>query len=73
MDKTVALKNNCKEFNFLEQEHRHLPGNYETDFPEEDSTSSAVTMYFRTIGLHALLSRQDEVNIANDSATGPFS
>jgi len=70
MDKTVALKNDCKDFNFFEQEHRYLPGNYETDFPEEDSTSSAITMYFRTIGLHALLSRQDEVNIAKRIEAG---
>jgi RNA polymerase primary sigma factor len=64
MDKTFALKNNCKEFNFFEHKHRYLPGNHVTDFPEGDSTSQAVTMYFRRIGLHALLSRKDEVKIA---------
>ena len=64
MDKTVALKNICKELNFFEQEHRYLPGNHATDPPEADSTSCAVTTYFRAIGLHALLGRQDEVNIA---------
>ena len=63
MDKTVALKNICKELNFFEQEHRYLPGNHATDPPEADSTSCAVTTYFRAIGLHALLGRQDEVNI----------
>ena len=70
MDKTVALKNNCKEFNFFEQEHRYLPGNHATDFPEGDSTSCAVTMYFRGIGLHALLSRKDEVKIAKRIEAG---
>ena len=70
MDKTVALKNNCKEFNFFEQEHRYLPGNYATDFPAGDSTSCAVTMYFRAIGLHALLSRKDEVKIAKRIEAG---
>jgi len=64
MDKTFAQKNNCKEFNFFEHKHRYLPGNHVTDFPEGDSTSRAVTMYFRRIGLHALLSRKDEVEIA---------
>jgi RNA polymerase primary sigma factor len=64
MDKTFALKNNYKEFNFVEHKHRYLPGNHVTDFSEEDSTSRAVTMYFRRIGLHALLSRKDEVEIA---------
>jgi RNA polymerase primary sigma factor len=70
MDKTVALKNNCKEFNFFEQEHRYLPGNHTADFPEGDSTSCAVTMYFRAIGLHALLSRKDEVKIAKRIEAG---
>jgi RNA polymerase primary sigma factor len=64
MAKAFALKNNCKEFNFVEHNHRYLPGNHVTDFPEGGSTSRAVTMYFRRIGLHALLSRKDEVEIA---------
>ena len=70
MDQTVALKNNFKEFDLFEQEHRYPPGNHSIEFPEEDSTSSAVTTYFRTIGLHALLSRQDEVNIAKRIEAG---
>ena len=64
MDKMFAKKNNCKEFNFVEHEHRSLPKEHATDIPEGDSTSRAVTMYFRRIGLHALLSRKDEVKIA---------
>ncbi len=70
MDKTVALKKNFREFNFFEQEHRYLPGNHSSDFPEGDSTSCAVTMYFRAIGLHALLSRKDEVKIAKRIEAG---
>ena len=70
MDKMFALKNNFKEFDLFEQEHRYLPGNHSTDFPEEDSTRCAITTYFRTIGLHALLSRQDEVNIAKRIEAG---
>jgi RNA polymerase primary sigma factor len=70
MEKTVALENNFKEFNFFEQEHRYLPGTYETDFSDEDSTSCAVTAYFRTIGLHALLSGEDEVKIAKRLEAG---
>ena len=64
MDKMFAKNNNCKKFNFVEHEHRSLPKEHATDIPEGDSTSRAVTMYFRRIGLHALLSRKDEVEIA---------
>ena len=64
MDKMFAQKNNCNEFNFVECEHPSLPKDHATDFPDGDSTSRAVTMYFRRIGLHALLSRKDEVKIA---------
>jgi len=64
MDKMFAQKNNCNEFNFFEYEHPSLPKDHATDFSDGDSTSHAVTMYFRRIGLHALLSRKDEVKIA---------
>jgi RNA polymerase sigma factor (sigma-70 family) len=64
MDKMFAESNNCKEFNFYEREHRSLPKDHATGIPAGDSTSRAVTMYFRRIGIHALLSRQDEVKIA---------
>jgi RNA polymerase primary sigma factor len=64
MDKTAALKNNCKAFDFFEHGHRYLPGEHATDPPEGQAASRAVTMYFRRIGLHALLSRADEVKIA---------
>ena len=70
MDNTAAQKNNCKEFDLFEQEHQYYPANYSTDFPEEDPTSCAVTAYFRTIGLHALLNREDEVNIAKRIEAG---
>jgi len=70
MENTVAQKNKCKEFDLFEQEHQYPAANYSTDFPEEDPTSCAVTTYFRTIGLHALLNRQDEVNIAKRIEAG---
>jgi RNA polymerase primary sigma factor len=70
MDQTVALKSNCKEFDLFKQEHRYPPGNHSTDFPEGDTTRYAVTRYFRQIGLHALLSRQDEVEIAERIEAG---
>ena len=59
-----AESNICNEINFSEHEHRSLPKDHATDIPERDLTSGAVTMYFRRIGLHALLSRKDEVKIA---------
>jgi len=64
MDKMFAESNNRREFNFSEHEHRTLPKDHATDIPAGDLTSHAVTMYFRRIGLHALLSRKDEVKIA---------
>ena len=64
MDKMFAENKHCKEINFFEPQHRSLPGNHATDIPEGDLTSRAVAMYFRRIGLHALLSREDEVKIA---------
>jgi len=64
MDKMFAERKNGKKFNFFEHEPRSLPNDYATDFPEGDFTSRAVTMYFRRIGLHTLLSRKDEVKIA---------
>jgi hypothetical protein len=70
MDKMFALRNNFKEFDLFEQKHRYPPGNHSTDFPEGDKTRYAVTRYFRQIGLHALLSRQDEVNIAKRIEAG---
>lgn len=64
MEKIFAKSNSCKQFNFFESENRSLPKVQTTDIPEEDSTNHAVTMYFRRIGLYALLSRQDEIKIA---------
>ena len=64
MEKMFAESNSCKEFNFSEREHRSLPKDHATDIPEGDLTNRAVTMYFRRIGLHALLSRSDEIKIA---------
>jgi RNA polymerase primary sigma factor len=64
MDKGFALKNICTESNFFEQKQRYLPGDYATDCLDGDLRSSAVTRYFRQIGLHALLSHEDEVKIA---------
>jgi RNA polymerase primary sigma factor len=64
MEKMFAISNSCKEFNFFEPENRSLPKTHATDIPEEDSTNHAVNMYFRRIGLYALLSRQDEIKIA---------
>ena len=64
MDKMFAENTICKEFNFPENEHRSLPKDHASDIPEGDLTSRAVTMYFRRIGLHALLSRKDEIKIA---------
>ncbi len=54
----------CKEIIFFEHKPRSLPKDPATDIPEGDLTSRAVTMYFRRIGLHALLSREDEIKIA---------
>jgi len=64
MEKIFAESNSCKQFNFFESENRSLPKVQATDIPEEDSTNHAVTIYFRRIGLYALLSRRDEVEIA---------
>lgn len=64
MDKMFAENKHCKEINFFEHEPRSLPKDHTTDIPEGDLTSRAVAMYFRRIGLHALLSREDEVKIA---------
>jgi RNA polymerase primary sigma factor len=59
-----AQKNNCTEIDFFEYEHRSPPKDQPTDISEGDSTNRAVSMYFRRIGLHTLLSREDEVKIA---------
>jgi len=64
MDKMFAENKHCKEINFFEPEHRSLSKDHATDIPERDSGDRAVAMYFRRIGLHALLSREDEVKIA---------
>ncbi len=59
-----AEDSNCKESNFFEHEHRSFAKDHASDIPEGDSTSHAVAMYFRRIGLHGLLGRQDEIKIA---------
>ena len=64
MNEMFAESNICREIHFPENERRSLPENHTTDIPEGDLRSHAVTMYFRRIGLHALLSRKDEVKIA---------
>ena len=64
MDIMFAKSNNCEEFNFFELEHRSLPKDHAADIPKGALTSCAVTRYFHQIGLHALLSRKDEVKIA---------
>ncbi len=64
MPKPFVQKNNFRESNFFEHKHRSPPGNPITDFSGGDSESQAITLYFRRIGLHALLSRKDEVEIA---------
>ena len=64
MDKMFAENKHCKEINFFEQEPRSFSKDCASDIPEGDLTSRAVTMYFRRIGLHVLLSRKDEIKIA---------
>jgi RNA polymerase primary sigma factor len=70
MDIVFSENNICKEFNFFTHERRSLPEDHATDIPEGDLTSGAVTMYFRRIGLHALLNRQAEVKIAKKIEAG---
>ena len=64
MEKMFAERNKCEDFDFFEHEHRSHPEEHATEFPAGDFTSRAVTVYFRRIGLHTLLSRQDEIAIA---------
>jgi len=64
MDKKLDQENNCKEFNLFEYEHRSLPKDRVTDFSGGNSTNRALTTYLRRMGLHALLSREDEMKIA---------
>lgn len=64
MAATFTEKNNRKEFVFFEHEHRNRPADAAHDFFDGGSTNPAVTNYFRRIGLHALLSREDEIRIA---------
>ena len=64
MYKTVTPRNNGREFDLYERKNGFVPGNHTSNFAECDSTSLAITTYFRQIGLHALLSRDEEIEIA---------
>ena len=61
---TNVLKINCKADSFYKSGHRYFPANHADHIPEGNSINRALTTYFRRIGHHALLSREDEVKIA---------
>ena len=64
MAETYTEKINSEEFFLPEYGHRYLPADCADDFSDEGSTGAGVAKYFQRIGLHALLSRKDEVKIA---------
>ena len=61
---TFTERNDRKEFVFFEHEHQNHPAEDTHDFSDRGTPPSAITNYFRRIGLHALLSRKDEIRIA---------
>ena len=64
MAETYTEKISSAESHLPYYEHRFLSADYADVFSDGGSTNVGVAKYFRRIGLHALLSRQDEVKIA---------